>query len=355
MGNEVFYLEPALSSNERKTKIFQPIDSLPNLKVITVHMPRWYEMLRFKFRPVYNMIVPKIAKSVLRKLNRKIDVVWCFETNLYSNLRVFKGNYTIYHPVDVAAYSFQSKIAATADIVFSISESIANAFRPYNKNVFFINHGLSKDFAEVAKNTLKQLNEPSSPSSQNIAINSGFVGNLLRTDLNRAFILAVVSKYPTITFNIWGPDNVKISNIDGEDSKRTHEFILSLQNASNVILHGIKHGTELAEELRKCDVLLLALSNSIMYDGSNSHKIIEYLSTGKVIVSHYVSTYAGTNLFEMANDDNVENLNNVFNKVVSNLEYYNSRKKQIERIEFALKNTYSKHIEEIEKTISKPF
>lgn len=352
LGNDVYYLEPATKNNNKETKVWQPLPDLPNLRVIRTYMPAALELLRFKFRPLYDLILPQFISGLLKKINVDFDITWCFETNLYSNLRAFKAPYVIYHPVDVGAYRYQRKIAATADIVFSISESIAEAFKPYNKKVFFVNHGLSNPFADEAAKTLDSLKSDKKIVETKSELSAGFVGNLFRTDLNREFISSLVVTYPTITFHVWGPDDISKSNVDGELSERTLEFINLLKNAPNVILHGVKYGAGLASELRTCDILLLALNNSLMYDGSNSHKIIEYLSTGKTIVSHYVNTYANSTLLEMAKDDATENLLKVFYRVYTDIENFNSLNKQIERIEFALQNTYWKQIQFIEKLIN---
>ncbi len=350
LGNEVYYLEPVISSNNKEIKIWQPLTDLPNLKIITAHMPKLYEMLRFKLRSVYDILMPFFIQGLLKKITKNLDIAWCFETNLYSNLKNFEALLTIYHPVDLAAYRFQRKIAASADITISISESIAEGFKHYSKKVLFVNHGLSKPFTEVAEQTLQYLKKGENKKYSARRISVGFVGNLCRSDLNRDFIIAVIKEHPNITFHIWGPK--RISNVDGELTERTIEFISFLKTNSNVFLHGVKSGTELALEIKNCDILLLALNNSKMYDGSNSHKIIEYLSTGKAIVSHFVNTYANEELLVMASDDSSKQLMIEFNKVVHDLEKYNSKERQIKRIEFALNNTYSKHIQEIESYVN---
>ena len=94
LGNEVYYLEPAVSSNKKETLIWQPLPDLPNLKVITTYIPRWYEILRFKSRFLYNMLIPSFVQKLLKKVNVQFDIAWCFETNLYSNVKNFKARST---------------------------------------------------------------------------------------------------------------------------------------------------------------------------------------------------------------------------------------------------------------------
>jgi hypothetical protein len=85
--------------------------------------------------------------------------------------------------------------------------------------------------------------------------------------------------------------------------------------------------------------------------GSNSHKIIEYLSTGKVVISSHISSYEKTDLIEMVDEFTNEKFPDLFKKIISNLTYYNSPEQQKKRIEYALDNTYKKQIERIEKKL----
>jgi hypothetical protein len=348
LGNEIYYLEPAESKNPKKIAINTPISDLLNLKVITIYMPYWMELLRFKQRWLYDIFNKLFIKSFLKKMHIKFDIVWSFETNLYSNLKEFEVDFSIYHPVDIGVYEFQKKIAKTAEICFSVSESLVSDFKIYNINTFFINHGLSDDFVKIAQQNLVKADQLSTTNT----IKVGFVGNLFRTELNRNFISYVVTNHPEIEFHIWGPTSHNQSNVDGLLNDETLSFIKLLGKEKKVFLHGVKFGKELAVDLEKCDLLLLALNISMMYDGSNSHKIMEYLSTGKTIVSHFVSTYVDMGLIEMSNDAQTHNLINVFESSLLRISILNSKYNQLNRIEFALNNSYIKQIERIESLIN---
>jgi hypothetical protein len=184
------------------------------------------------------------------------------------------------------------------------------------------------------------------------SITIGFAGNLLRPEINRELVLHLIKKYPQTIFNFCGPSNYSDSNVDGDTSDAVKSFIQLLNNASNVFMHGVLSGAEIANFLAKNDILLLPLKNNKNFDGSNSHKIIEYLSTGNVIVSQFVSTYSKLNLLEMAASDKWEEIASVFEKVYSNISLYNSQEKMRSRIDFALSNTYSNHILQIENHIN---
>jgi len=117
-------------------------------------------------------------------------------------------------------------------------------------------------------------------------------------------------------------------------------------------LHGVTEQEALAKAMQDMDVFLFVYSaNADMNAASNSHKLLEYISTGKTVVSTYVSTYKGTALLEMCKDEN--ELPALFNQVKDNISQYNSIDKQQARISYALNNSYAAQIDKIEKLLYK--
>jgi len=90
----------------------------------------------------------------------------------------------------------------------------------------------------------------------------------------------------------------------------------------------------------------------INYHGENSHKILEYLSTGKTVVSSHISLYSDSQLLSMAKKDRNEELISIIDDVISNIEKYNAPDLMKQRILFALENTYANHIHKIESHLA---
>ena len=144
------------------------------------------------------------------------------------------------------------------------------------------------------------------------------------------------------------------SNIGGGSDNEVGQFINQLQQAKNVVLHGAVHPKQLAIEFQRMDVFLITYD--ILKDqssGTNYHKVMEYLSTGNVIVSNNITTYLSlANLIEMTpSRTHNKELPQLFKTVISNLKHYNQPQFVDARKEFALSNLYSKKIGEIEKLI----
>jgi len=99
------------------------------------------------------------------------------------------------------------------------------------------------------------------------------------------------------------------------------------------------------------DALIIAYR---IKNAQNSHKVLEYLGTGKVIVSSHFSHYANhPELIEMVSskEDN-DLLPELFDEVIGNLDHYNSHEKQELRRSYANNCSYSKNIARIEDFVN---
>jgi hypothetical protein len=88
-----------------------------------------------------------------------------------------------------------------------------------------------------------------------------------------------------------------------------------------------------------------------MWDGSNSHKMLEYFSTGKPVVSHFMSSYQNSDLIDMLQTRDNSDYNSLFSRVAQRVQNGESSELQRKRIQFAISNTYQSHIARIEKYI----
>lgn len=340
-NNTVYFLNPPLRQFLPKIQILN-IESINNLYIINYSLFFPYN-LRFHFRNLFDKLLKLNFKFIKNKINSKIDVVWCFDTNLISDFNIFVNSLKIYHPVDNISGKHQQELLQTADYVFSLSDIITKDLQAYyKKNIYFINHGLSDYFINTEIKINKKRNNKT----------AYFVGNVLLTSLDREITKRIIFENQDINFVFVGA--YKTSNISGISTEDIFSFVSFLKNQKNVNLKGALHPSKISEEIQNADVLLVLIDpKKDINKGSNSHKILEYLSTGKVIVANHISTYANKKgLIEMVDEMHNENLPALFKKVIQNLNHYNSPELQKKRIEFALDNTYKKQIERIEKHIN---
>lgn len=292
-------------------------------------------------------------KLLVKQLNIKFDVLWCFDFNLYTNLKIFNSKLNIYHPVDIIDNDLQIKPAKTADLIMSVSEKLLNPFNKFKNNILVVNHGLSEIFVKIATNKPKLITN----SKTEGVIKAGYVGNLLNYTLDRNHILTIIENNPQVKFYFWGAYNLENNNLSLDFSISDEEFIQIMKKSNNVILNGAATPEKIANEIEPMDIFFISYKYpNGSYDRYNSHKILEYLSTGKVVVSSYLSYYEDKmDLIQMVISEDNESFPNLFNETINHLDFYNNIEKQLNRKLFAIENSYINQIKKIENFINEKF
>lgn len=351
-GNTVFFLNPPKYNLNRKVEIIKH-EKIKNLHIVS-YKPLFPFIIRFHFRWLFDWLMALQIFYLLKKIRVKIDIVWCFNPYHYSDLRKFKANLKIFHPVDQFD-NLNINISRYSNVVFSVTSDILEKFKATKTPHFIINHGLADPFAKYSQINLKKNSYyPHKP------LRFGYIGNLLSPAFDRKIIKKIIRVNSDVQFSFWGPFQMDQSNVNnvGDISKDSYrealDFLKSLEKEENVIFRGVQPIEILAKEIQSMDGFLLCYDLEVeLNKGANTHKILEYLSTGKVVIANHVSTYSKhRELIEMMNDNNNELMPELFRKVVDNIELYNSEELRKKRIELALDNTYSKQIDRIENIIN---
>ncbi len=339
-GNRVWFLEPPRLTGPVGPQL-RSVDAVPGLTLVSRRtlIP---ELVRMRARRVYDALVVLEITALMRTLGVAFDVVWSFEPNLYRDLRPFPARTRIYHPVDMVATAAQLAPARTADVVLSVADNILGRFERVASSRHFVNHGLGPDFVAAA------LADASWQPHEG-PVRVGYVGNLFIHQLDRAAFRDIVTESPEVEFHVWGPTARADSNVGGHEGRDITRFVELLQSSPNVRLRGIARPSELPGLLREMDALLLC------YDpqrdpagGANSHKILEYLSSGRVVVANHVSTYAGRDdLLRMADPGDNRQLSRVFRETMTHLAQHNAPDASGVRVRYALANSYERHVERI--------
>ena len=181
-------------------------------------------------------------------------------------------------------------------------------------------------------------------------IQAGMSGNLLRTDLDRKTLLKIVKDNTDVDFHFFGSHKATESNISGKTDADTESFLKELHSFAHVNMHGVLKTKELAVYLNKMDMLLICYDiDKDQSRGTNYHKVMEYLSTGKVIVSNNVSTYRNEpDLVRMTrNRQNNDELPALFRETALNLNSCNLPELVEKRKQFARQNTYKRQLDMI--------
>lgn len=260
----------------------------------------------------------------------RIDAVWLFENSRFYDMRFAGDRLKIYHQVDLNQDFHPEQAAATADVCLCTTDIIAERLRLVRPDVHKIHHGTA-----VVPDT-------GSPCDTHLfdspGIHATYIGNLGMAYLDVDALSRLVSLHQEVNFHFVGgyTEQTPLWQACG--------------TAPNVHWWGKVPFTQVPSIVEHSDVLLVAYQKQRQRDQASPHKFMEYLLSGKVVVSSYTDEYKDKrHLVEMAEPDS--DLETVFSRVVADLDQYNSTEKQAERKAFALEHRYENQLSRIEKII----
>lgn len=351
-GNAVFFVNPPRKIKGKMLAQLSNDHPAKNLKVINTKLIPGALFLRHKIFRIYKILSSIYTNQIKAIVDNPINEVWCFDPFLYVDLKKFNADKSILLIYDFYKEKIIFNTATTADAVISISKPILDFYKAVDRPKLLLQHGLGSCFSKLAT---KQLVNENLKYEKRGKLKIGYVGNLLRAAINVDIAREIISKHTDKEFHFWGPYSLEENNVSPTDVSVSEElvsFIKYLQNQPNVILHGIMEQELLSEQLFTMDVFLFLYSATKDINGaSNSHKIIEYLSTGKAVVSTFILNYAEADLLIMSPMNDEHQVSELFDQVTDNLQFYNSTEFQKKRICFALDNTYRNQINRINKFI----
>jgi glycosyltransferase involved in cell wall biosynthesis len=343
-GANVYFLNRNLKNTGNKI-INLESSGYENLTIVKFKAKLFW-WLKFKAPKLFNFVLKIVFSKIINAIGG-IDVVIDFDLNNHFKFTWYNKTTTkIFFPVDEPPFNV-GNIGQNADYTFSITKEILEKFKQIKSPQFLLQHGINENF----------ISEPSVKKYDLGLIHVGYAGNLFRQDIDTDIFVEIIKNNQNCIFHFWGNIDPKIGNLSPIYNVGYYtNFINQLKLHNNVILHGVVEFDLLADAYKTIDVFINCYN--ILKDqskGTNYHKLMEYLSTGKVVVSNNTTSYNtfGDDFIVMCKSrtDNLE-MPDLFFKVVNNLSYYNSEFLQKQRINFAKDNTYSSNIAKIEQFIS---
>lgn len=330
-GNRVFFINPP-STKLREKLVISSVKEHTGLFLVDYKIP----LRGMRFFPTFfiNMMERRFLKTVERKANIQFDIIFNFENSRFYNMNFARAHQLkVYFQVDTDQNYHPLIAAKTCDIAFAINDEILGIIKPFAKHSFKIPHSFQGTLSQQSKDILRNAYIYRKPLGRLKAMYVGYIDNHY-IDIN--LVEKIVNQNTGIDFIFIGPFD------------KQKPMYRKLSKYENVEFKGQKHFSEIPSFLSQSDLLILIYSNNFTF---SSHKILEYLSSGKVIISTFMREYIDfPDLFVMStsNDD----FPILFNETVKNIEIFNSRDKMIKRILFAMNNSYSENIKKIEKLIT---
>ncbi|HQQ96891.1 MAG TPA: glycosyltransferase [Cyclobacteriaceae bacterium] len=318
--NRVFYLNPPGEKSqvvEVVPGIFV-VDYKPGLRGIN-HLPKGLS-LRFQ---------RKDAQRLLNMIGRPVDLLWSFDPYRFQELKVFGSKNVWYYAADWHRNKrLDCRTADSADHLFSPAQVILDGIdtrTPKTK----INHGVADYF-------LKPVTPEALPGKQ--SIKAVYVGNLGSKLLDTDLLIEVVKKNFRTDFIFVGEPEGNVYN--------------ELRELGHVYFIGRKSNDRIPGYLAAADLLWLCYDTiRFRREASNSHKVMEYLASGRAVVSTRLEEYADReDLLLMP--PNPKDYPAFFGGVVDDLATHNQTINQQYRRNFAAANTYSGHLDQLEKMLS---
>lgn len=261
------------------------------------------------------------------------DLVWSFDPFRFQNLELFGSRRTIYHCVDWHKAPLEGAITKSADLVLTTSERLRKKLTAFleRHRIYNLGHGLAEHF--VKHRPLYQIKDQ---------IKVGLVGNLLYTFLDAQNLKLLIEKNPGIEFHFIGPYK--------EGPGYWYSELLAM---NNIFFYGPQKTNLLPSLMDEFHLFVICYDTKKFKSHlDNPHKILEYLSTGKVTVCHKIEEYGSdADLIEMVEDN--KDLLARFQEVVKDISHYNSSILMNRRRSFALQNTYRFKVDQILNLLEK--
>jgi glycosyltransferase involved in cell wall biosynthesis len=352
-GNRVFFVNPPRRLPGGKLAMIGEDLEGGQLTIVHTNEVRGSLFLRHKLFFLYRALSRRYVRAIKKLAGSKVDEVWSFNANQYVDLHPFGAERSIVLLYDLYQGAHIFEAIDKADALISISQVILDYYKDTLPPKLLLRHGLGPHFAEKAR---ERLRTEDFATRGGPGIRVGYTGNLLRPGMNTEVAMTIIRRHPEIEFHFWGPDGTKDNNVNDALYSVPAEllsFVEFLRQQENVYLHGVVAQQELADRLFEMDAFLFIYSPRREANGaSNAHKLLEYISTGKVVIATHVSTYAGTDLMVMCGGGEEDRLPEIFDRTVEDLSFHNAKERQIGRISFALDNTYARQVERVEQFIT---
>ena len=345
-GCRVYFIEPPELSQDGvhiRACVDHPSISIVNYRPI-------FRGKRFLPPFLFSLLVRLQVRRLLRVIGHPPDVVWCFQAFLFQDLRAFGAPVNIFFAADHFGSPGIPPELTSADLILAVSETIHRRIVSHGFPARLINHGLQRAFLERAERRLAEGSAKSLPERPVI----GYSGNMRIETIDRASMLQVIRSHPGLRFVFWGSYKPNDLNLFGLTDEATESFLRDLQALPNVELRGAVSSDELAAEMQEVDILWICwrFNDLPNRDNSNSHKILEYLSTGIPVISHAVQAYEGSGLLYMLPMDRADDFPSFFSRTLAEVTEGEDPALFRRRIAHALDNTYVRQVDRIESMLN---
>jgi glycosyltransferase involved in cell wall biosynthesis len=304
----------------------------PNLSIID--FPNFIPAIRFFPGIIRKYIFRLIYDRIQSFSGVSFHVLFSFENSRFFDLDFLPNNVlSIYFQVDENQRFNPERAARSADLVLAINDLIVKQLSRYRDRVHCLSHAFSGKFTDIA---LKMYSGDLVYCKPLGRLQAYYVGNLEHGFSDVDLIIALVHASKFVDFHFIGPYN------------SMGKIFQAIGNQSNVIFHGRISSIEIPRCLDSADILFFAYRDDFL---SSSHKVMEYLASGKAIVARNLDGYTDCKNLIYSTPKREEYIP-LFHEICRNINNANSKLNVNRRIQYAMNNTYASRIKQIEILIN---
>lgn len=328
MGHKVFFIES--DPTTRGWGRIEIADSeVPNLKTVRYagYLFRW---LRFRARGLYDALGPSKVSQLVREIGVRPDIVWDFD-NLFQfrSLTLFDPAVKIFHPVDSLVSGWSAEKGQ--DLHFTLAKEFTKGVDPEQTPTLFVPHGLNPVHSTYARGVIASPKRFRRSGARPVI---GYVGNLAAQGIDWPMIERLVRENSQVMFRLIGPSK-------GPAEPQYSDVIERLKAAPNCDMPGLVPADKVVEQAKEIDLWLVCYDIARRPDAAiNTHKVLEYLATGKAVLSNYIKAYDGTGLLHMPDTYSNAAMPAILTRVLADPERTNTVEEMTRRAAFALEHSY---------------
>ncbi|MDW3211699.1 MAG: hypothetical protein R8N23_17660 [Reichenbachiella sp.] len=276
-----------------------------------------------------------------KKLSTKFHIIWSFDPSRLFNLKRLKQKLRIAHLVDLNQTYERNILLKTADLGLTVTNSISKKLSTNKLIVHNIGHACAQHISTSSSPDPKKL-----PGVNKVK--AIYIGNLIRDAVDWEVLYQTAKKYQEVDFIYFGSDEREIKKLN--ENKDFH-YLWECYQLTNTHFPGRIVANQIPQTLLLSNIQLIAFKTSFHKEQTNSHKILEYMQSGRVTVATYTEDFDGNDELMVMSEHNHEYVS-LFNKVLTSLDQFNSDGRMAKRKKLAQENSYEKKIELIDHLIA---
>jgi hypothetical protein len=297
--------------------------------------PHWFKGVNRLPAFVNRWYYGRLIRSIEKAAGVRFDVIWCFDT---SRMQWFPNGdaYRLLHLVDYDILYQGHGLMRSADLIVTTADIISTRVLELapGAHVHKVGHALDRRWLQDA-DTLAQRTS----TVPRLVV---YAGQFFNTYIDWGALLTVAREHPALTFRY-------IGNLDPDYPDAAFQ---QLRREPNVEFTGLKTKDELVPLVREADILMFSfMTDSRMLERANPHKVLEYLSTGNVIMGSWTLEYAPhQHLLMMAPERS--DFVATFRRTVEQFAALNTAERRAERIAFARERTIDRLLDRVAQLIT---